>query len=410
MTQPAAVTSTPVFDAGLSTADRTLYAQPQPPLGHSGITIVRYYFTHVFGALFPLAAGLLLYGWRSAIVIIAVILPAMGALYFWRKVGLRGGQLRYAHVLWMSLLLAMILPGHLAGHFAFERSSDWFILPLAGVLLVIFCWLLGGLGAGRIHPVIVTYLLLVVLYSPQLVPHFVLQHNCLLLGDLLNATPPTLSTSAQDVWLKQPTVLDHSAIATIPASEYLGSYTTGQVSPERNWLSLEGLLRDRLPPLEDLIVGGHPGPIGTTSAIAVIFGGLFLLYRGLIDFRIPLLIVVSALIALLVLPVPAVITNHADWHWAVGHVRGIGWSMGLTFADYELLASPLLFTAFFLATAPSVRPMTRRGRAFFAVSIGVLAAVFQLYVSPSFGDYLALMAGSLMTPALDKWLRPRALV
>jgi Na+-translocating ferredoxin:NAD+ oxidoreductase RnfD subunit len=84
--------------------------------------------------------------------------------------------------------------------------------------------------------------------------------------------------------------------------------------------------------------------------------------------------------------------------------------MGLTFADYELLASPLLFTAFFLATAPSVRPMTRRGRTIFAVLIGVLAAVFQLYVSPSFGDYLALMAGSLMTPALDKWLMPKALV
>ena len=410
MTQPAAFTSTPRFDEALSTSDRALYTQPQPPLGHSGITIVRYYFTHMFAALFPLTAGVLLYGWRSIVAVAAVMLPAMGALYLWRRVGLRGGQLRYAHVLWMSLLLAMILPAHLAGHLTFDRTSEWFILPFAGVLLVIFCWLLGGLGAGRIHPVIVTYLLLVVFYSPQLVPHFVLQHNDLLLGDLLNASAPAQTTTAQDVWLKRPTVSEHSAIAMIPASEYLGSYTTGQISPERNWLSLEGLLRDRLPPLEDLIVGGHPGPIGTTSVIAVIFGGLFLLYRGLIDFRIPLLIVVSALIALLLLPVPAVITNHADWHWAVGHVRGIGWSMGLTFADYELLASPLLFTAFFLATAPSVRPMTRRGRAIFAVLIGVLAAVFQLYVSPSFGDYLALMAGSLMTPALDKWLMPKALV
>jgi Na+-translocating ferredoxin:NAD+ oxidoreductase RnfD subunit len=410
MTDSAAVTSAPLFDGALSAADRALYARPQPPLGHSGITIVRYYFTHMFGALFPLAAGLLMYGWRSAITVAAVIAPAMGALYLWRRVGLRGGQLRYAHVLWMSLVLAMMLPAHLAGHFTFERSSDWLILPLAGVFLVVFLWLLGGLGAGRIHPVIVTYLVLVVLYSSQLAPRYVLQRNCPLLGDLLNSTAPTLAPTGQDVWLNRPIVSGHNAITITPASEYLGSYTTGQVSPERNWLSLEGLLRDRLPPLEDLILGSHPGPIGTTSAIAIIFGGLFLLYRGLIDYLIPLLIVVSALVALLVLPIPVVITNHAEWRWAVGHVRGIGWSMGLTFANYEILASPLLFTAFFLATAPSVRPMTRRGRTFYSILIGLLAGVFQLYVSPAFGSYLALMGASLATPALDKWLRPRALV
>jgi Na+-translocating ferredoxin:NAD+ oxidoreductase RnfD subunit len=406
MTDTAAFTS----DQAPASAERALYSQARPPLGHSGISIVRYYFTHIFGALFPLAAGLLLYGWRSGLVIVAVILPAMGALYLWRRVGLRGGQLRYAHVLWMSLVLAMILPAHLASHFTLQSSSEWLILPLAGVFLVVFCWLLGGLGAGRIHPVIVTYLVLVVLYSPQLAPSFVLQRSCLLLGDLLNSTPPTPALTTPDVWLNRPITHEHSSLTFIPASEYLGSYTTGQISPERNWLSLEGLLRDRLPPLEDLIIGAQPGPIGTTSAIAVIIGGLFLLYRGLIDYRIPLLVVVSALLALLVLPVPAVITNHADWRWAVGHVRGIGWSMGFTFANYELLASPLLFTAFFLATAPSVRPMTRRGRAIYSVLIGLLTGVFQLYVSPSFGCYLALMAASLSTPALDKWLRTKALV
>jgi len=105
-----------------------------------------------------------------------------------------------------------------------------------------------------------------------------------------------------------------------------------------------------------------------------------------------------------------VITDKPDWRWAVGHVRGIGWSMGGTFANYEILAAPLLFTAFFLATSPSTRPMTRRGRVIYSVMIGVLAAVFQLYVSVAFGSYLALMSASLLTPTRDKWLRPRPLV
>jgi Na+-translocating ferredoxin:NAD+ oxidoreductase RnfD subunit len=407
---PPVPPAAPLADEPSARVDPAIYSQRTRPLGHSGITIVRYYFTHMFGALFPLAAGLLMFGWRSGLVVATVMLAAIGALALWRRVGLRGGQLRYAHVLWLSLVLAMMLPAHLGGHVAIDRTSDWLILPLAGVLLVVFCWLLGGLGAGRIHPVVVTYLVLVVLYNPELAPRSVLQRNCLLLGNLLNASPPTQAPTGQDGWRTRPILPDHNAISSIPAAEYLSSYTTGQVSPERNWLSLEGLLRDRLPPLEDLILGAYPGPIGTTSAIAIIVGGLFLLYRGLIDYRIPLLVVLAALIALLILPIPVVITNHAEWRWAPSHVRGIGWAMGTTFANYEILGSPLIFTAFFLATAPSVRPMTRRGRTIFSILIGVLAAVFQLYVSVSFGSYLALMGASLVTPALDKYLLPRALV
>jgi Na+-translocating ferredoxin:NAD+ oxidoreductase RnfD subunit len=410
MTDASTLLATGKTDGPPPEAGSITYARRTPPLGHSGVTIVRYYFTHVIGALFLFAAGLVMYGWRAGVTVAAVMIPAMLTLFLWRRVGLRGGQLRYAHMLWLSLLLALTLPAHLASHATISRSAEWLILPLAGSVLVVFCWLLGGMGAGRIHPVVVTYLLLVVLYGPQLVPQSVLQRNCLLLGNLINSSPQPSALTAQDVWLERPIVPEHDAIRMTAASEYLGSYTTGQVSPERNWLSLEGLLRDRLPPLEDLVIGAHPGPIGTTSAIAIIIGGLFLLYRGLIDYRIPLLIVVSALLALLVLPIPAVITNHAEWRWAVGHVRGIGWSMGITFANYEILASPLLFTAFFLATSPAVRPMSGRGRTIFSILIGFLAALFQLYVSPSFGSYLALMTASLITPALDKYLRPRPLV
>jgi Na+-translocating ferredoxin:NAD+ oxidoreductase RnfD subunit len=74
------------------------------------------------------------------------------------------------------------------------------------------------------------------------------------------------------------------------------------------------------------------------------------------------------------------------------------------------MAGPLLFVAVFLATAPGVRPMTRRARALFALLVGGLAAALQLYVSVSFGPYLALMVMSLLTPLLDRWLRPRPIV
>jgi electron transport complex protein RnfD len=174
---------------------------------------------------------------------------------------------------------------------------------------------------------------------------------------------------------------------------------------------LDALLRDRMPPLEDLIIGGQPAPIGCGSAIAIIIGGLFLLYRGMIDFRVPLFIFITALVALLLLPAPVVLKeNEAVFRWMPMHVSDVGWQMGLTLANYELMAGPLTMVAFFFATSPSIRPMNRRARVAFASLVGVLTAIFQLYVSIAIGAYLALLATSLVTPQLDKWFKPRTLV
>jgi len=143
-----------------------------------------------------------------------------------------------------------------------------------------------------------------------------------------------------------------------PRVNSLLEFTHRRFSTATKPVSLDTLLRDRVPPLEDFVLGAVPGSIGATSAVAIIIGGLFLLYRGLIDFRIPLLITATAWCALLVLPVP----EFSHWQWFPGHVAGIGWAMGVTLANYEVLASPLLFTAFFLAGSPNARPLTKRGR------------------------------------------------
>ncbi|MBV8781574.1 MAG: RnfABCDGE type electron transport complex subunit D, partial [Phycisphaerae bacterium] len=201
------------------------------------------------------------------------------------------------------------------------------------------------------------------------------------------------------------------AIWSEPAAKNLETYTSGHAAPERTLTTLESLLRDDMPPLESLIIGGQPASIGCASAIAVIIGGLFLLYRGLIDYRIPLLIIAATLLSLLVLPIPTMITQEAEqWHWVAMNVPDVGKALAITFADYEIMASPLLFMSFFLATAPSVRPMTRRARTLYALLIGIVAAIFQLYVSVAIGPYLALLAVSLATPTLDKLFASKPLV
>ena len=412
----------PELAAPISTVAPSIALERRPPLlgrlglTHSGIDVSRYTSMHVLGALFPVTAGIMFYGWRALASLLIVVGSTAIGVKIWQRVGRRGEQLRFDHAMWYALLLGLTLPAHLlsAGDSSGHSSiAAWPILPAAGLSLAIFIWILGGSGSGRIHPVLVVQLLMVVLFQDFLVPHYALQRQDLFKGDVLNAPMPaegdrglTPSRGLDNIRLSS-----SPAVWSEPASRRLETYTSGLAAPERSWTSLESLLRDEMPPLESLIIGGQPASIGSASAIAVIIGGLFLLYRGLIDYRIPLLIFAATFVCLLVLPIPTVISEDAEqWHWLAIRVPGVGGALAVTFADYEMMASPLLFAAFFLATAPAVRPMTRRARTIYAILIGVAAAIFQLYVSVSIGPYLALLAVSLATPTLDKVFTSKTLV
>jgi Na+-translocating ferredoxin:NAD+ oxidoreductase RnfD subunit len=401
-------------DGGVEMPERSHFVTPamthaMPTPRHSGMSIGRFFWMHVLGGAFPVAAGVMLFGWRALGVIAVVMGSAALVLPLWRRIGPHGRQMRWSHTLWLALLLSLMLPAHLFSMSGHGESSlaMWPILPAAGIALVWFTWLLGGVGSCRIHPVILTYLLLVVLFGELLVPHTVLRVGKLFVGDV-NDAAKTEQVVIKETWIKSRPTDGHDATWREPASQRLIFYTSG-LHPA--WVSLESMLRDRIPPLEDLIIAGQPSPIGCASNIAVIIGGLFLLYRGLIDFRIPLLICITAYGALLVLPIPVVISESgAQWLWLAMRQQGVGWPMALTFANYELMAGPAVFMAFFLATAPAVRPMSRRGRILFAVLVGVLTAAMQLYASVSFGPYLALLLVSLLTPAMDRFFSPRALI
>jgi Na+-transporting NADH:ubiquinone oxidoreductase subunit NqrB len=277
-------------------------------------------------------------------------------------------------------------------------------------------WLFARAATSRVHPVAVVFLLIAVLFSTALTPRYVLQRSRILAGDVMNVSPDAAAAAASNAPIKQPWATapqlgNADAILVRTAAVQLRNFTRGQAQLDRGWLTLDEVIRDRLPPLEDLIMGGQPGPIGAGSAVAVIMGGLFLLYRGMIDYRVPLLIILAAFATFLILPIPVVITENVPrWRWFAVSQPGVGWSWAITFANYELMAGPLLFVACFMATAPGVRPMTRRARALYAILVGIFAAVAQLYLSVSFGAYVAIVLASPFTPLLDRWVRPRPLV
>jgi hypothetical protein len=140
-------------------------------LTHSGVDVAHYTSMHVLGSIFPLSAGLLLYGWRALGTILIVCASTAFTLALWRRVGRRGKHLRYDHALWLALLLSLTLPPHLLNGrdvSSFSNLVPWPILPAAGMTLAILLWLLGAAGSGRVHAVLVTNLLMVVLFRDLL--------------------------------------------------------------------------------------------------------------------------------------------------------------------------------------------------------------------------------------------------
>ena len=394
-------------------------ASEEPLPLHGDVGVRRFFVIHAMATAFPLVAGILLYGWRAALTVGLVMLGAIVGLSVWKRVGMRGRRIGVARSMWLAVVLAMTFPAHLASSTYANAPYGgvvWPILPAAGLALSVLLWVFAGVGSGRVHPVGVIYLLCVVLFQPLLVPHFALHHARLAGGDVIEALPPPppspgeLPPVPKDAWTSSSDRPVRDALYSDPASQRLATFTSGRQTPARAALSLEELLRDTMPPLEDLIVGGAPSPLGLGSAVAVIMGGLFLLYRGLIDFRVPMLICVSMVGALLLLPIPVAVNGNLTQWRTLGLHAGVGWAVAITFISYELMAGPLLFMAFYLAPTPGVRPLTRRGRAVYAILIGATTAALQLYLDVSYGAYLALLMIGLTTPMLDRVFKPRPLV
>jgi hypothetical protein len=296
----------------------------------------------------------------------------------------------------------MMLPAQLAGAPALAGLPPmaWAILPGAGLLLASLLWLMGSRGLLRFHPLLLTYLIIALFYHDALTPHLVLRRTRMAVGDVADIAPGVPSAgSSEEPWFAPGEKSGHDAIfVEKPASQSLSQYTRGRPL-RRGATSLEATLRDDMPPLEDLVIGGHPGPLGTSSAMAVLIGGLALIYRRLADHRVPLIVVLAAYAAFLVLPVPAAITDGGvEWRSLILRTARLDWKAVLTFANYELLASPLLFMTFFLAGSRFICPKRRWAKRGYALLVGLAAAAGQLYVSVAYGPYLALAIVAMIVP------------
>jgi electron transport complex protein RnfD len=140
--------------------------------------------------------------------------------------------------------------------------------------------------------------------------------------------------------------------------------------------------------LMQLLMGNIPGCIGETSTIALLLGGMYLIYRRYVNWFVPLCYIGSVFLLVLVLP-PRV---------------AVPWANNPT---YHVFAGGLVLGAFFMATDMVTAPLTRKGLIIFALGCGVLTVLIRFYSGYPEGVCYSILLMNSATPLIDRYTKPK---
>ncbi len=139
--------------------------------------------------------------------------------------------------------------------------------------------------------------------------------------------------------------------------------------------------------LMNMAVGIAGGCIGETSALLLLIGGVYLLYKNYIDWRTPF----------------AFIGVVALGGWLFGGADGLFTGDAL----FHIFAGGLILGAFYMATDMVTTPITPKGRLWFGVGCGLLTLMIRLIGGYPEGVSYAILLMNLTTPLIDRWTVPR---
>ena len=137
--------------------------------------------------------------------------------------------------------------------------------------------------------------------------------------------------------------------------------------------------------LASMFIGRIPGTIGEVSTIALLIGGIYLLVRKVISWRIPVIYIGTVAVFVFIF-------GGFDVNYVLCQVCGGG----------------LIFGAFFMATDYSTSPMTKNGRILFGICLGVLTAIFRTFGNTAEGVSFAIIFCNLLVPLIEKITIPKA--
>ena len=250
----------------------------------------------VLSLLPALAVGVWTFGFRTLLVTLISMAAAVAAEWLYSVVTKTRNTTVDGSALVTGLLLAMTLP-HTVPYWQVALGSGF-------AILVVKC-LCGGLGQNIFNPALAARAFLMLIWPVGLTRY-------LGVDGIAAATP-----------------LHHMVMPALPEESVL-----------------------------DMFLGNCPGSIGEISAIALLLGGVYLVFRKVISIRIPAAYLGTMAVLTLVFH-----KTDAPVQWML----------------YSLLSGGVMLGAIFMATDYATSPATPVGQWVYGIGCGVLTVLFRYY-------------------------------
>ena len=284
--------------------------------------------------------GIVFFGVSAAIIIAVSIIAAMVWETLYNKIAKKSNTVKDYSAIITGLLLAFNMPALSLS----EHPISIFVLPIigTGVAIVVAKQLFGGLGQNFINPALAGRAFLVASY-------------------------PTLMTGS-----------------AFKPTQFLGidaaSYATPLASMKEGGAYGADLIQG--------LIGNTGGTIGETCAIALILGGIYLVARKVISWRIPVLYIATVLVFTYILKFCGV--------------------EGAANRDFtELFYGGLMLGAFFMATDYASSPVTPTGQLIMGFGCGFITVLIRVFGGYPEGVSYSILLMNLCVPLIDRWTSPK---
>ena len=299
-----------------------------------------YIMKQVVIALLPATLAALFFFRLSALnVIFFCVTGSVGAEFLCQKISKQESTIGDFSAVVTGLLLAFNVPASLPW---------WMCLLGAAFAIIVVKMVFGGIGNNFVNPALAARAFLLASFPVAM----------------------TLWTRTGVNWVSSGNI---DAYTTATPLSFLKAGSNGVSSLADSGISISNML-----------IGNIGGCIGETSAVLIILGGLYLMYKGIINYVIPTFYVCTVAILMFILG-----------------------GFNFTFVIYELLAGGLMLGAFFMLTDYTTSPMTKKGQIIYAVLAGLITTVIRLYGGYPEGVSYSILLVNIMTPLIDKYTKTK---
>lgn len=316
-------------------------------VGPAPHVVARENVTHIMGwvvvALLPTTVWAV---WNMGTVAVVLLAACIGSSvateWVWNRIAHRPQTLRDASALVTGLLLALSLP---------PRTPWWMGVAGGIVAIALAKMLFGGLGWNLFNPALVGRAVLTVSWA----------------GVLAETSP------YPGGWFHG---LDVPATGGLDA--ITGATRLAVAAADR--LAAGGYNIDLSSYYQPLLLRNLEGSLGEVSGLLLLLGGLILIVKRIIDWRIP----------------AAYILTVAVLSWVFG-----------SDPVFNVLAGGVLLGAIFMATDPVTSPMTRAGRVVFGCGCGVFNTIVRFFGPMPEATTFAILFMNGLVPFIDRGFSPR---